>query len=63
MVAGIFDETMLDLRHCAGIPLSREPYCCAVSIHHRLAAKDKLKIKYLYGENLMLMHRCHKVTY
>ena len=57
VVAGIFDETMLDLRHCAGLELSREPFCCAVSIHHRLAAKDKLKIKDLYGENLMLMRR------
>lgn len=57
VVAGIFDETMLDLRHCSGLPLSREPFCCAVSIYHRLAAKDKLKIKDLYGENLMLMRR------
>lgn len=57
VVGGIFDETMLDLRHCAGLELSREPFCCAVSIHHRLAAKDKLKIKDLYGENLMLMRR------
>ncbi len=57
VVAGIFDETMLELRHCAGLPLSREPFCCAVSIHHRLAVKDKLKIKDLYGENLMLMRR------
>lgn len=57
VVAGIFDETMLDLRHCAGLQLSYEPFCCAVSIHHRLAAKDKLKIKDLYGENLMLMRR------
>jgi hypothetical protein len=62
VAAGIFDETMLDLRHCAGLPLSREPFCCAVSIYHRLAAKDKLKIKDLYGENLMLMLMCHKVT-
>ena len=35
-------------RHCAGLPLSREPFCCAVSVHHRLAAKDRLKIKDLY---------------
>ena len=27
------------------------------NIHHRLAAKDKLQITDLYGENLMLMHR------
>ena len=57
VVGGIFDDTMLDLRHCAGLELSREPFCCAVSIHHRLAAKDKLEIQDLYGENLLLMHR------
>lgn len=57
VVAGIFDETMLDLRHCAGLELSRDPFYCAVSIHHRLAAKDKLEITDLYGENLMLMRR------
>lgn len=57
VVGGIFDETMLDLRRCAGLELSREPFCCAVSIHHKLAAKDRLKLEDLYGENLMLMHR------
>lgn len=57
VVGGIFDETMLGLRQCAGLPLSREPFCCAVSIHHRLAAKDKLTVQDLYGENLMLMKR------
>lgn len=57
VVGGIFDDTMLDLRSCAGLELSREPFCCAVSIHHRLAAKDRLKIEDLYGENLMLMRR------
>ena len=57
VVAGIFDETMLNLRQCEGFEISREPLCCAVSIHHRLAEKNKLTIKDLYGENLMLMHR------
>ena len=57
VVGGIFDETMLELRRCAGLELSREPFCCAVSIHHRLAEKDRLKPEDLYGENLMLMHR------
>lgn len=57
VVGGIFDETMLDLRRCAGLELSREPFCCAVSIHHRLAAKDKLQIQDLYGENLLLIRR------
>ena len=33
VVAGIFDETMLNLRQCAGLGISREPICCAVSIH------------------------------
>ena len=57
VVAGIFDETMLKLRKCAGLEISREPICCAVSIHHRLAQKDKLSVRDLYGENLMLMRR------
>ena len=39
VVAGIFDETMLNLRRCAGLEISREPICCAVSVHHRLAAE------------------------
>ena len=57
VVGGIFDETMLSLRSCAGLQLSREPLCCAVSVHHRLAVKDKLKVEDLYGENLLLMRR------
>ena len=47
VVAGIFDETMLKLRRCEGLEISREPICCAVSIHHRLAKKDRLMaVKY-----------------
>lgn len=57
VVAGIFDETMLNLRSCAGLQLSREPLCCAVSVHHRLAAKNRLRVEDLYGENLLLMRR------
>ena len=57
VVGGIFDETMLQLRGCAGLELVRGRFCCAVSIHHRLASKDKLLLTDLYGENLMLMHR------
>ena len=57
VVAGAFDETMLNLRRCAGLELSREPICCAVSIHHTLAQKEKLTVQDLYGENLMLMRR------
>lgn len=57
VVGGIFDDTMLDLRKCVGFELTREPFCCAVSIHHPLAAKDRLTVEDLYGQNLMLMHR------
>ena len=57
IVGGIFDETMLALRGCAGLELVRVPFQCAVSIHHRLAEKDHLRLSDLYGENLMLMHR------
>lgn len=57
MVAGIFDETMLSVRQCAGFELFRQPLCCAVSVHHRLAEKKKLVVQDLYGENLMMMHR------
>lgn len=57
VVAGIFDETMLKLRQCAGLELSREPICCAVSVHHKLAQKEQLTFQDLYGENLMLMRR------
>ncbi len=57
IIAGIFDESLLDYRQCAGTELSKIPICCAVSIHHRLATKDKLNIQDLYGENLLLMRR------
>ena len=57
VIGGIFDETMLKLRGCAGLELVRGPFQCAVSIHHRLAEKDKLEVSDLYGENLLLMHR------
>lgn len=57
VVAGIFDDTMLHVRECAGLEISRVPICCAVSVNHRLAGRDKLSIQDLYGENFMLMHR------
>ncbi len=57
VVAGIFDETMLNLRGCAATELTRVPICCAVSIYHTLAQKEKLSIEDLYGQKLMLMKR------
>lgn len=57
VVGGIFDDTMLNLRGCAGMELTRKVFSCGVSIHHRLAEKDKLTIQDLHGENLLLMRR------
>lgn len=57
VVAGIFDDTMLKLRQCAGFELSRQRLCCAVSVNHRLADKEMLTFEDLYGENFLMMHR------
>lgn len=57
VVAGMFDDTMLELRRCNGIEISREPFCLAVSINHRLAQKEKLEMSDLHGETVMLMRR------
>lgn len=57
LVGGIFDDTMLKLRSCAGLELCRVPFCIAVNAQHPLAKKDKLQLSDLYGENLLLMHR------
>ena len=57
VVTGLFDDTLLEVRGCAGFEITREPLCCAVSIYHPLAKKDKLEIQDLYGEELLLMHR------
>lgn len=57
IVGGIFDETMLKLRQCRGMELSRQHICCAVSLNYRLAQKEVLTVQDLYGERLLLMHR------
>lgn len=57
IVGGIFDETMLALRGCAGLELIRAPFQCAMSVHHRLAVKNRLQLSDLHGGNLLLMHR------
>lgn len=48
----MFDETIRDLRRCAGLELFRELFCCAVSTHQKLAVKDRLKLEDLYGEGI-----------
>jgi DNA-binding transcriptional LysR family regulator len=57
VVAGIFDETMLNLRKCRGIELSKVPICCALSLHHPLSRKKFLTIKDMAGERLMLIRK------
>ena len=57
VVAGIFDETMLKLRQCAGLELSRQKIYCAVSVSHRLADRELLTFEDLHGENFLMMHR------
>lgn len=57
LVPGVFDGDFLRQRKCTTLELSRKRICCAVSIHHRLAAKGKLTIQDLFGENLMLIRR------
>lgn len=57
LVPGIFDEEFLKDRKCTALELSRKSIYCAVSVNHRLAAKDKLTIEDLFGENLMLIRR------
>ena len=45
VIAGIFDEIMLELRGCDGTEISKENHFgVAVSIHHRLAKKKKLHL-------------------
>ena len=57
VVGGIFDETMLKLRGCSGLEMSRQQICCAVSVNHRLADRELLTFQDLYGENFLMMHR------
>lgn len=57
IVAGPFDGPALKSWKCSALELSREPIRCAVSIYHPLAAKERLTIQDLYGENIMLIRR------
>lgn len=57
IVAGWFDEGFLDRSGCAALKLENEPVSCALSINHRLAFYEKLKLSDLYGENVMLIKR------
>lgn len=54
VVAGIFDDNLLQYRECSGIEISRDKLCVACSINHPLARKDHLEITDLYGQELMM---------
>lgn len=55
VVAGLFDDSLLDFRECNGLKLSDEPLCVAFPINHPLAQKDKLSIEDLDGQTLMMI--------
>lgn len=57
IVSGWFDESFLDSYGCNALKLCDEPICCALSINHPLAFKEKITLPDLYGENLMLIRR------
>ena len=57
MVAGIFDDRLLEYRQCDGLELCRAPLCCAVSLSNPLAEKDMLEPDDLHGQNLMILER------
>lgn len=57
IVAGWFDEGFCDSRGCAALKLEDEPISCALSINHKLAFREKLKLTDLYGETVMLIRR------
>lgn len=57
VVTGFADELLMEQRGCKGVEITKEPLCCALSIYHPLAAKDRLTVQDLYGCNLMMIKR------
>ncbi len=57
IVAGWYDDNFLKTRGCAALKLDNDPICCAISVSHRLAFRDSLKISDLRGEHVMLIRR------
>ena len=55
VVAGLFDENLLNYRGCDGIELIKEKLCVGFSINHPLAQKKRISIKDLYGQELMML--------
>lgn len=57
IVPGWFDENFWGLEGCKAQKIEDDPVCCALSINHKLAFNEKIKISDLYGENVMLIRR------
>ena len=57
LVVGVLDDAFLEERECDATFLSNEPLRISVPIRHRLAEKESLDMKDLYGEKLMVIHR------
>lgn len=55
IVAGVYDQNVLDRWRCAGVCLEQISIQAAVPIRHKLAAKERLSIEDLYGEHLMII--------
>lgn len=56
VVTGFVDELLMSQRNCVGFEIEKEPFCCAMSMYHPLAQKEKLTVEDLYGKNLMMIH-------
>lgn len=57
VVAGVIDEGFSSAYGCKMLELFQASVCCAVSRHHPLAAKKKLRLSDLTGQKLMLLKR------
>ena len=57
VVTGFVDELLMKQRDCKGLLIENEPICCAVPISHPLSAKEKLSVRDLHGQDLMMIHR------
>ena len=57
VVAGVYDSAFLASRHCEALSLDNVPLRCAVSVHHPLAVKRRLRLADLTGYELMIIRR------
>ena len=55
VILGVFDDLLLRERRCAGLEISHEPLCCAVSAGSELAGCEQITLDDLRGETLMLI--------